>query len=266
MESAALQGRLWGAAAQDWADLQERFALPLWMAVLDAAGVGFGTRFLDAGCGAGGASVCAARRGAQVNGLDAAEPMIRIAWRRVPDGSFQVGDLEDLPYVDHTFDAVIAVDALAYAGDPIAVLGELRRVCAPGGRIVVAAWGVPGRCETRAIFQAVMDALSSPPPGGWPFAHAASGALRRAIGRAGLQVIGSGNETCLCVYPNDDAAWRAQRSAGPLQAALQVVGEAALEAIVRRALAPYHCDTGGVCLEKHFHFVVAVPRGTTQKP
>lgn len=257
--SAALQGRLWGAAAQDWANLQERFALPLWMVMLDAVEVGFAMRFLDAGCGAGGASVCAARRGAQVNGLDAAEPMVRIARQRVPDGSFQVGDLEELPYVDHAFDAIIAADALGYAADPIAALGELRRVCTPGGRIAAAAWGAPGRCETRAIFQAVMDALPSPPPGGWPVAHAAPDALRRAIGHAGLQVVGSGNVSCPCAYPDGDTAWRAQRSAGPLQAALQVIDEAALEAIVRRAFAPYRCNSGGVHLEQRFHYVVASP-------
>lgn len=259
MGSAALQGQFWGAAAQDWTGLQERFALPLWLAMLDAAGVGFGTRFLDVGCGAGGASVCAARRGAQVNGLDAAEPLVRIAGQRVRDGSFQVGDLEELPYLDHTFDAVIVADALAYAADPLAALGEVRRVCAPGGRIVVAAWGVPGRCEARAIFQAVMDAVPSPPPGGWPLAHAAPGALRRAVARAGLRVVGRGAVVCAYAYPDGDVAWRAQRSAGPLQAAMQTIGEAALEDIVRQALAPYRCGTGGVCVKKRFHYVTAAP-------
>jgi SAM-dependent methyltransferase len=255
--SAALQGQFWGAAAQDWADLQEPFALPLWMAMMDAAGIGLGTRFLDAGCGAGGASVCAARRGAQVNGFDAAEPMVRIARQRVPDGSFQVGDLEALPYVDHTFDAIIAADTLAYAADPIAALSELRRVCAPGGRIVVAAWGAFGRCETGAIFQAVMDALPSPSPGGWPFAYAAPGSLRRLIERAGLKVIGNGSVTCLYAYPDGHAAWRAQRSAGLLQAALQVIDETALETTVRRALAPYQTSTGSVRLHHHYRYITA---------
>jgi hypothetical protein len=109
-----------------------------------------------------------------------------------------------------------------------------------------------------------MDALPSPPPGGWALAHATPGALRRAVGRAGLQVIGSGTVTCLYSYPDGDAAWRAHRSAGPLQAALQVIDEAALEMIVRRALAPFHHDTGGVRLEKRFHYVVAVPRATVR--
>src|ERR1700694_788506 len=100
MASASVQGMLWGWAARDWAELQEPTALPLWHALLDAAAVGSSTRLLDAGCGAGGASALAAGRGAQVNGRDAAEPLIAIARERVPDGDFRVGDLAALPYRD----------------------------------------------------------------------------------------------------------------------------------------------------------------------
>ena len=90
MGSATVQGQLWGRAAHDWAELQEPLAAPLWEAMLAAAGVGPGTRVLDAGCGAGGASVLAASRGARVNGLDAAAALLAIAiltgdWFEVPD-------------------------------------------------------------------------------------------------------------------------------------------------------------------------------------
>src|SRR5438093_11813299 len=98
MGSATVQGPLWGRAAHDWAELQEPTALPLWEAMLDAAAVGPGKRVLDAGCGAGGASMLAAGRGALVNGLDAAEALLAIARERVPDADFRVGDLDALPY------------------------------------------------------------------------------------------------------------------------------------------------------------------------
>src|SRR5205085_684328 len=117
MESAAVHGRLWSRAAHDWAELQEPTALPVWQAMLDAAAVGPGTRVLDAGCGAGGASVLAASRGAHVNGLDAAEALLAIARRRLPDGDFRTGDLEALPYPDGTFDAILVADVLPYLAD-----------------------------------------------------------------------------------------------------------------------------------------------------
>jgi cyclopropane fatty-acyl-phospholipid synthase-like methyltransferase len=66
--------------------------------MLDAAKVGQGRCFFDAGCGGGGASVLAAQRGAHVSGLDASEAPIAIARERVPHGDFRVGDLEALPY------------------------------------------------------------------------------------------------------------------------------------------------------------------------
>ena len=53
MGSAAVQGRLWGAAARDWARLAEPSATPFYEAVFDAIGVGPGVALLDAGCGAG---------------------------------------------------------------------------------------------------------------------------------------------------------------------------------------------------------------------
>lgn len=46
--SATVQGELWGAAAQDWAKIQEVTAKPVWAAALDSAIVTTGTRLLDA--------------------------------------------------------------------------------------------------------------------------------------------------------------------------------------------------------------------------
>ena len=62
--AAEVQRRLWGTDPQAWADLAESHNQPLFEAVLDAAGVGPGTRLLDVGCGTGLTLVLAARRGA----------------------------------------------------------------------------------------------------------------------------------------------------------------------------------------------------------
>ena len=98
MGSSKIQGELWGAAARDWAEIQEPLHIPVWQAMLDAAKVGQGTFLLDAGCGGGGASVLAAQLGANVSGLDASEALIAIAGERVPQGDFRVGDVV---WIDH---------------------------------------------------------------------------------------------------------------------------------------------------------------------
>jgi SAM-dependent methyltransferase len=258
MGSATVQGPLWGRAAHDWAELQEPTALPLWEAMLDAAAVGPGTRVLDAGCGAGGASVLAAGRGAHVNGLDAAEALLAIARERVPDADFRVGDLETLPYADGTFDASIAADVLPYVADPAAALRELRRVCTPVGRIVLAIWGAPDECEQRTIVAAVREVLPRPLDAEL-FALSAPGVLEALVALAGLTMLGRGTVACPCTYPDRETAWLAQVSAGPLQAALRVVGAPQLKAAVLRALAPHTTSTGGVHLENHFRYVTAMP-------
>src|SRR5215212_10391565 len=106
MGSAQVQGELWDAAAANWAELQEPTGSPLWRVMFDAAGVSDGTWLLDAGCGAGGASVIAADRGAKVSGIDASPALIEIARERLPNGDFRIGDLEALPFEDATFDVV----------------------------------------------------------------------------------------------------------------------------------------------------------------
>jgi SAM-dependent methyltransferase len=265
MESAMRQGRLWGAAAQDWAERQEILALPLWEAMLDAAAVGPGTHVLDAGCGAGGASVRAARRGALVNGLDAAEALLAIARRRLPDGDFRTGDLEALPYPSGTFDAILVADVLPYVGEPVAVLRELRRVCAWQGRLVVATWGLPEECAQWAIDAAVRPVLPVPPDVE-RFALSGPGALEGLLAQAGLVLIGDGTVACLAEYPDGETLWQAQAAAGPLQAALRVVGAAPLKVAVLRAVAPYRTSTGGVRLQNHFRYVVATPHNNDDRP
>lgn len=97
MGTAKIQGDLWGKAAHDWATIQEPPSKPLWEAMLDGALVGEGSRILDVGCGAGGASELAATRGAKVSGLDAAQGLIDFAGQRLPECDFRVGDMESLP-------------------------------------------------------------------------------------------------------------------------------------------------------------------------
>jgi SAM-dependent methyltransferase len=245
-------------APHDWAELQEPAALPLWEAILTEAAVGPGTRLLDAGCGAGGASRLAAGWGAWVNGIDAAPGLLAIARERVPDADFHLGDLETLPYADGTFNAIIAADVLPYMADPLTALRELRRVCAPRGRVVVAVWGAPEECAQAAVMATVRSLLSRPLDGD-PFALSAPGALDALVAQAALSACGRGTVACPHAYTDLEMAWQAQVSTGPLQGALRVVGEHALKKEVLAALVPYRTATGGIRMAGHFRYIAAVP-------
>ncbi len=163
MGSATIQGRLWGARAEDWAAYVEQVCLPLHAAVLDAARVTSGTRLLDAGCGAGLLALLASLRGAQVSALDASPELLAIARKRLPSADVREGDLEALPFDDASFDAVAAVNSVFYAADMAQAMRELARVIRPSGRVVVTAWGAAGQVRVSQRSDAWLGAADAAP-------------------------------------------------------------------------------------------------------
>lgn len=235
MGSAKIQGRLWGARAEDWAAYVEQVCLPLHAAALDAARVTSGTRLLDAGCGAGLLALLASLRGAQVCALDASPGLLAIARRRLPSADVHEGDLEALPFDDASFDAVAAVNSVFYAADMAQAMRELARVVRSGGRVVVTAWGPPEKCEfLRAVMPRLAPLMPPPPPNAsppHPGGLAEPGALAATLKQAGLNVVEEGEVACPFVFASAETSWRGNASAGVNQAAIAHSGEAAVRAV-----------------------------------
>jgi ubiquinone/menaquinone biosynthesis C-methylase UbiE len=117
-------------------------------AVADLANVTAADRLLDVGCGPGAAARLAARRGAAVTGVDPSPVMLRFArWisraRRTGGVDWRDGRAESLPLEDGSVTVVWAISTVHHWDDPTAGLGEIRRVLAPGGRVVLAERLVP---------------------------------------------------------------------------------------------------------------------------
>jgi SAM-dependent methyltransferase len=252
MGSAQVQGMLWGAAAQDWAAFQEATSMPLWTDVLRAAGAGHGIRILDAGCGAGGASVLAAQLGCNVTGADASPALLTIARQRLPAARFEEADIEALPFADGAFDAVIAVNSVMYASDMGAAVGELARVTAPGGKVVIASWGPPEKCDVADVLKAVGKTLPDKPPGGGPFALSTPDALNNLLSQAGLKPHEHGETKCDFTYQNFEVCWRAFSSAGPVQGAIRAVGNEVVRSAIERAVRSFTTESGSVILQNVF--------------
>ncbi len=258
MGTASVQGELWDQAPQDWVTLQEPMHKPLWEAMLDRALVSSRTRFLDAGCGGGGASVLAAERGAQVNGIDAAKGLVAFARERVPNGDFRVGDIERLSFEDDTFEAVFAANSVQYTANCVATLREFGRVCTTEGRIVVGLFGSPEKVAFRVIQKAVRDALPEPPPGAGPYELSAPGKLEGLFEEAGLRVLESGEVDCPFAYPDFETFWRAMIAAGPFQGMLRVISEEKLQSALRDSVAVFRLENGGFLIQPNaFNYVVA---------
>ncbi len=260
MSTAKVQGELWGAAPQEWAEIQEPLHAPLYVAMLNATSVRQGTRLLDVGCGAGSASLLAAERGAQVSGLDAAAGLLAFARQRVPAGDFRVGDMESLPFADNDFDVVFAASSLQFGGNPRAALDEFGRVCVAGGRIVVGLFGPPQKVASATIMKALGDLMPAPPAGPSPFSLSAPGKLEGLMAEAGFAVLESSELDCPFSYPDFATCWRGLSSAGPFQGILKTLGESRTKSAMRDAVEPFQRADGSILIQPNVLKVVAAAR------
>lgn len=108
----------------------------------DCAAVGPDQIVLDVACGPGIISCFFARRARHVTGLDFVPAMLERARRyqaeqQVANVAWQLGSSTDLPFADHTFDCVVTRFSFHHFLDPLAALGEMKRVARPGGTVLV---------------------------------------------------------------------------------------------------------------------------------
>ncbi len=253
-------GRLWGARARDWAELQEGQCAAAYHAVLAHAGVGPGTRHLDVGCGAGMAAALSVALGATVAGIDAAEALLAIARDRTPAGDFRQGDLEALPFEDDAFDLVTGFNAFQYAGDAARALREAGRVTKPGGMVVIMTWGDPAGMAAASLVAALKPLLPAPPSGApGPFALSDETALR-AFAAAGELTPGAVFDVDTpWVYSDEATALRGLNSSGVAIRVMEHSGEEALIAATRAALAPFRQPSGSFRIGARFRCLVAAP-------
>jgi SAM-dependent methyltransferase len=109
--------------------------------VFELAGPLAGRRLLDVGTGDGTYALEAARRGADVTGLDSDLAMLAAARERARESSvpltLEAGRAESLPFADASFDVVLAITVLCFVPDANAAVKEIARVLAPGGELVL---------------------------------------------------------------------------------------------------------------------------------
>lgn len=97
---------------------------------------------LDVACGPGTLAAAFAPQVRHATGIDLTPAMLDQARsaqqvRGLSNISWSRGEVTALPYTDAAFDIVTCRYAFHHMPRPLAVLQEMRRVCAPGGRVVV---------------------------------------------------------------------------------------------------------------------------------
>lgn len=151
-----------GTAAENY----ERHFVPVILAplaadLLQTAALRPGEHVVDVACGTGVVARLAAQHVGETGRVVAIDPnpgMLEVA-RSLPTApgasiEWRLGSAEALPLADESFDFVLCQLGLMFFPDQPAGLRELRRVLAPGGRIVV---NVPGRMPR--MFEMFAEAL-----------------------------------------------------------------------------------------------------------
>lgn len=105
-------------------------------------------RVLDVAAGNGNVSLAAARRFAHVTAIDYVPALLdrgkeRAYAERLPI-TFQVADVENLPFPDGSFDVVASSLGAMFTPDHARTATEMLRVCRSGGKIGLASWTPDG--------------------------------------------------------------------------------------------------------------------------
>jgi SAM-dependent methyltransferase len=140
--------------------------------LVDSLGIEAGMTVLDLGCGDGTTALPAARKAADVLGVDIAANLVAAGNTRAREAGlynlrFQQGDASDLAGIaDESFDRVHTFFGAMFAPRPYDVAREMVRVTRPGGRIVMGNW-IPGDPTLVAQILKISAAYTPPPPEGF---------------------------------------------------------------------------------------------------
>jgi ubiquinone/menaquinone biosynthesis C-methylase UbiE len=134
---------------------------PLAADLIAAGDLGAGERVLDVACGTGIVARLAAEHvgpAGVVAGVDVNPGMLAVARSITPQGlaiDWHEGRAESLPFGGSEFGTVFCQLGLQFFADKVAALREMRRVVAPGGRVLVSTTG-----PTPELFGVLAAALA----------------------------------------------------------------------------------------------------------
>ncbi len=141
-------------------------------ALVEKFGITKGLKVLDLGCGDGTTAIPAAKRGAEVLGVDIASNLVAAGNTRAKELGlsncrFQEGDASALHGLnDQSFDLVVSIFGAMFAPKPFDVAKEMARVARRGGRIIMGNW-IPNDPTLVAQILRISSAFTPPPPEGF---------------------------------------------------------------------------------------------------
>jgi SAM-dependent methyltransferase len=150
-------------------------------------------RWLDVGCGNGAFTeeLIARCAPATVTAIDPSEDQLAYARTRpgVRMTDFRVGDAQNLPFADSSFDIAVMALVISFLPDPGKAAAEMARVVRPGGSVASYMWDIPGGGSPVHPVYLAIESMGLMP--GRPLNPAASerDALQRVWTNAGLESV-----------------------------------------------------------------------------
>ncbi len=181
-----------------------------------------GDHILDVGCGTGSLTFTIANttKASKIVGIDRSEGFIEYvrSTNTDPRVTFEVGDAQQLPYPEASFDKSLSLLVIHVVPEPPQAVAEMRRVTRPGGMVALCTWDSTGGMELFSIFRKAAAALDPSAENlGTSNFRTKEGAIPALLVESGLREV---EETALTIqlnYGSFDDLWSPWlRGVGPL--------------------------------------------------
>ena len=194
-----------------------------------------------------------------MHGVDPSVNLLTIARDRMPTADFRIAEIEELPFPNAEFDAAISINAIQYAANPQVALHELGRVCRRDGRVVVAVFSDPERCDMAHVYRAIRALFERPRPAPVPSSYRRKPTLRNLVHSVRqLQFDSIAEVDCPYECPDIETAVRGLMAAGGTWRAVEIVGEDRVREAVRESIRQFQTETGAVRMLNRFRYAVAI--------
>jgi SAM-dependent methyltransferase len=194
---------------------------------------------LDIACGTGAVTRLLADRVGQtgrVVGLDVNAGMLAAARAAVANSKIEwmEGNAMDMPLPDAAFDAVVCQQGLQFFPDKPAALQEMRRVLAPGGRLMLSVWRSVDQAPGFRILQEALARRIGPERAALPpFSLGDGQAIRLMVNNAGFREVRVRAEVKMTRFPSAEYFVRSTSGGAPTMiGALAEQGPGMLDAFV----------------------------------